>query len=91
MSSDLYFVIGTSEDGDVWMMPYHADDLKQALEDKDWGDLPIQRMELEAGYVCNFRTDLQEKAGVYIIKGRCIVPKPVSVVKEWDVSGVDEE
>jgi hypothetical protein len=78
----LYYVISTSEDGDVGIEAMTRDDLLERLAEDYWGGpehTPVRQ--LKPGQ----RVDLRESHGIYIIAGENILPQPLEVVKTWTV------
>jgi len=76
MSEDLYYVIYNREDGASLHEMTHTQLIK-ALNDEDWGP-DLEGFDLSSGHV-----DLSAEAGLTIIKGRVVTPKPETVVKTW--------
>lgn len=77
--SAVYYVIRTSEDGDVSLDAMTKETLLQRLNTRYWGDQIIRK--IQPGE----RVNLQDQSGVYIIEGEVVVPYPKEVVKEWVV------
>jgi hypothetical protein len=71
-----YFVISTSEDGDVSLQSMTADQLEERLSEGYWGSRKILN---------DVALDLQQQAGIRIIKGEFVNPQPVEIVKSWKV------
>ena len=72
-----YYVFQFTEDGDVLFKMYEKEQLETELNNKDWGEniniLDADRTDL----------DLQHESGLIIIKGKCIKPREIKVVKQW--------
>jgi hypothetical protein len=75
----MYYVISTSEDGDVSLESMSRETLLERLKENYWGDYPIHKLEPGIG------VGLQDSAGIYIIAGESVVPQPKQVVTEWDI------
>jgi len=75
-----YYVITTSEDGDVSISVMDKETLQARLKEKYWGRVPIRRLDKNVLFF-----DLRNEAGVIIIRGESILPKPVQVVTEWEI------
>lgn len=71
-----YFVINTSEDGDVSLSVLTKEELEGRLNEDYWGRPKF----LDAS-----DRDLREEDGLIIIRGKSIQPKPRTTVKEWEV------
>jgi hypothetical protein len=71
-----YFVIYSSEDGEVSVERLSKEDLEKRLNENYWGDKPKFLSESD---------DLAYNAGLMIIKGELVTPQPKKVVEEWDV------
>lgn len=80
----MYFIISTDEDGDTGIRVIEKEELIKELTPYSDGhaDLPIKdvHVELPQGY-----TDLSARAGIYIIKGELVIPKPKKVVKTFEI------
>ncbi len=74
----MYFVIRCSEDGDITLSQFDKSTLERHLTEEYWGP-NVQILVPPA------RLNLQEAAGIYIIKGELVIPKPVKVVDSWVV------
>lgn len=74
----MYYVICTNEDGEVSMTVLDRDTLLAHLKESYWGKLPVRK--LGPG---NY--DLDADAGVVIIAGESVVPRPKEIVTEWDI------
>ena len=84
MSSDSYFVIRCSEDGDVSLELLRKEELNKRLNSDYWGATNEQddlARELKFGDYF----DLTERAGMIIIKGRAVQPIARQRVTDWDV------
>lgn len=74
----MYFVIQCSEDGDVSVIEYEKDELLSLINAEDCGDGSFFDTMPES--------DLQYwKNKTLIIKGDIVSPKPVKVVKEYEI------
>ena len=80
--SELYFVVSSSEDGiDVQAMK--SEQLKRAIKEEYWGsEMSFVDEVPETDKGCFLGTD---EGAILIIKGEIVVPKPKTVVKEWEV------
>ena len=74
-----FYVIRTSEDGDVSIEVYSKDGLERALDDGDYDADEI------ADTTPPPRFDLAAEAGVIIIKGELVHPKPYQVTTKFKV------
>lgn len=74
---DLYYVISTSEDGDVSLYVLSGEDLEARLAEEYWGEV---KFTLPKGDI-----DLREVAGLIVIKGRAFKPESVQVTTRWKV------
>lgn len=79
MPNKNYFVISTSEDGDVSIHTYTESELNEALNEEGGID-PAKVRRMEPHW-----TDLQQDDGYYIIEGRLVVPKEKTKVTKWGV------
>ena len=79
--ADKYFVILGSEDGGCSMQEMSKEDILKMMVPNKYGDYDYGKREFLSGLpedICNF-TD------AIIIKGEIIVPKPKTVVKEYEL------
>ena len=72
----MFFVIHTSEDGDVSLQSYSEAALTKALNKQDWGDTPV--VQPSGPYY-----DLRTREGLIIIEGKLVTPRPEKVVETW--------
>lgn len=77
--SKTYFVISTSEDGDVSMDSMDEATLRQRLKENYWGNEP-EFLDIGRGV-----HDLSAKSGLYIIKGEFVIPQPRQVAVDWEL------
>lgn len=77
-----YFAIYTSEDGDVTISEFTKEELERNLNEKAWGE-DIQMLAKTGGKLKGL--DLRNLAGLLIIKGEIILPKPQEVVTKYGV------
>ena len=76
MAADNYFVISASEDGDIRVRRFSKQELEDKLKESWWGDSPK---------FLDVDSDLERESGLLIIRGERVAPKPVYVVKAWEV------
>lgn len=74
-----YFVISTSEDGDVSIHEYSEKELNDALNEEGEIDPNSVHRSLKPW------TDLRQEDGYYIIEGRLVVPKEKTTITRWEV------
>jgi hypothetical protein len=79
----MYFIISTSEDGDVSMDSVDKEELLKRITPDEHGETYYGHREIR-DTLPMFR-DLQAKAGIYIIKGDLVIPRPAEVVKTFEV------
>jgi hypothetical protein len=80
--ADLYYVIRGSEDGDAYISAHTAADLQARLAEGYWGegeDAPQWADTLPDSIIGEW-----SPRGV-IIKGSIVQPRPVDVVKSWEL------
>jgi hypothetical protein len=70
------YIVIVSSDGDVWTEELSREALEKRLSEDYYGSESFSKM---------LPRDLNERGGVWIIKGEVILPKPVDVVKSWSV------
>lgn len=75
----MYYVITTSEDGDVSFQALDKETLLQRLNEGYWGNCLIKQ--IKPGE-CH---DVRERTGIYIITGELVLPKPKTRVVEWEI------
>ena len=76
----MYFLIHCDEDGEVSVVLYSREELLEAIKDEDYG--PIEFFTNED----DIPRDPQEWGSkVLIVERNIIVPKPVQVVKEYEI------
>lgn len=73
----MYFLIHCSEDGDISVKQYSKDELLRLLKDEDYGFI-------------EFFDKMPKDSPVYwekvlIIKGEIMCPKPIEVVKQYEI------
>ncbi len=74
-----YFVISTSEDGDVSLSSMSEETLRGRLKENYWGSEP-EFLDATRG-----RTDLSARSGLIIIEGKAVTPTPREVTVDWDL------
>lgn len=81
---DKYYVIETFEDGDVSLNVYNSKEecLNGVFEDLQYMTRPPKCKSVEE---VQSRNDLLASDGIIIIKGKQVVPKPKTVVKEYEL------
>jgi hypothetical protein len=78
---DEYFVLYCSDDGTTLLCKFTEDGLKKALAEGDFGrDMPILTWDTKCDQI-----NLQERYGLYILKGPLITPRPKQVVTAWEL------
>ena len=75
---DSYIVICTNEDGESRISKHTRASLQKKLDEHYWGDMKIHR-------VASGSTELAEEAGLYIIHGEDVQPRPKETVTKWEV------
>lgn len=80
---DLYFVIGSLQDGTVSMLSFTKEELEEYLNSEDFGISTKVYTVDENGQFPS--TNLRDNPGLYIIKGQMVVPKPKQVVTTWEI------
>lgn len=76
---EIYMVISTGDGATVERLS--KDKVIARLNEGYWGDRKIFMAEdFRLGFI-----DLMEKRGLFIIKGDLVAPKPVEVVKKYDI------
>jgi len=82
MSQENYYIITSTPDG-IYCYVMTKEELEEDLK-KEPGDGYIEQNFISFKNFCG--TDLNEVPdGTVIIKGEEIIPKPIKVVKEWEV------
>lgn len=80
-----YFVISTSEDGDVYFRELDKTSLLEEMtpDEDSYAELKVAdiRTKIDGGGFIN----LQDQDGIFIIKGELVAPQPVKVVKTFDI------
>jgi hypothetical protein len=77
--TDQYFVISTSEDGDVSMYVYSKDHLEAEIGEGSYLD-PKNEWVFDQSI-----SDLRERSGFLIIRGELVSPHPVTKVTKYEV------
>jgi len=74
----MYFLIHCSEDGDVSVAKYEKDALLSAIKENYYGDI---------GFFDKMPDENIQYWGnkVLIIKGEIVTPKPVEVIKKYEI------
>jgi hypothetical protein len=79
MKDEIYTVVSTGEGAYIERMT--KGELIERLNEGCWGDEKVHSTEdFGEGAI-----DLMATRGVFIIKGDVVVPKPIAVVKEYDI------
>lgn len=80
-----YFVIRSSEDGEVYLSEMTKDQLENSMTPPPGED----RAEIEADEICGSARGWDDRkessCAVLIIKGEVVVPKPVEVVTKFEL------
>lgn len=77
-----YYVIHCTEDGDIYLHTMASKEvLLKTLRDRDWGKDANFCTAPPSGEM----TNLHERFGLFIFKGKILLPKEVKVVKEYDI------
>jgi hypothetical protein len=79
MNRNGYFVIHCNEDGETFVEPLTADELKKRLAEDYWGENPEIADSIPRANTAYWHGRL------VIIRGEIFVPKAVQRVTEWDV------
>ena len=74
----MYFLIHCSEDGDVSVDKYEKDALLLAIKENYYGDIGFFDKMPDGGV-------MYWGNRVLIIKGEIVIPKPVEVVKKYEI------
>lgn len=79
-----YYVIYMSEDGNTSLYVMRKDTLLKRIADEYWGKCKIYQLTLQPGNECDC-VSLESGAGLYIIAGESVIPKPKTRVVEWEI------
>jgi hypothetical protein len=83
--SDKYFVIYSSEDGDVSIEAMDKQQLMESISPDATGYSEMRPDEIKNS-IDRDRVNLQEDGvGYYIIKGSLVTPKPVTTVTKYEI------
>lgn len=82
MSNEEYFLISNNEDGDVYLQAMNKEQVLKEIEERsDSADPEKYFSNLD---ILDF-TNLVERKGVWIIKGKLIVPKEVVKIIKYEI------
>jgi hypothetical protein len=77
--NEMFCVISCNEDGDTTLDMITRETLLSRLKESYYGQMPIYQLKK------GDRVNCGEKIGIYIIKGKSIMPRAKQVVTEWDI------
>ncbi len=78
-----YFVITTTEDGDVYLQELEKEMLLNEMTPVD-GHAELEAANIRTTIERGFE-NLTDRGGTFIIKGELVVPTPIEVVKTFEI------